>query len=89
MKIYIYKTLFLILALYVLFEFTIGSRLDYYQGKIDTFSNKENRDELVVKIKEEMRKAIEKEDYLTEEERYLIVNFIRKIQKELSTVKID
>ena len=36
------------------------------------------------KIKEELRKAIKKENYLTEEERYLISNFIKKIQQELS-----
>jgi len=89
MKLYIYKTLFLILALYLLFEFTVGSRLDYYQGKVDALSTKENRDQMVEKIKEEMKKAIEKEDYLTEEERYLIANFIRKIQKELNSVKSE
>jgi len=89
MKIYVYKTLFLVLALYVLFEFTIGSRLDYYQNKIDKLSNKESRDQVIVKIKNEMQKAIDKENYLTEEERYLIANFIKKIQKELNTVNSE
>ena len=39
------------------------------------------------KLKAEMKKAIEKENYFTEEERYLISNFIKKIQDELSIDK--
>ena len=39
------------------------------------------------KLKDEMRKAIKKENYFTEEEKYLISNFIKKIQNELSIDK--
>ena len=38
-------------------------------------------------IKDEMKKAIKKENYLKEEERVLINNFIKKIQSELNSVK--
>ena len=40
---------------------------------------------MVIAIKEEMRKAIKKENYLTEEERNLINKFIYKIKKELES----
>ena len=36
------------------------------------------------KLKDELRIAIKKENYFTEEERYLISNFIKKIQSELA-----
>ena len=39
------------------------------------------------KLKDEMRKAIKKENYLTDDERYLISNFIKKIKNELSIDK--
>ena len=34
-----------------------------------------------------MKKAIDKENYLSEEERYLLANFFKKIHKELNSVK--
>jgi len=39
------------------------------------------------KLKDELRKAIKKENYFTDDERYLISNFITKIKKELSIDK--
>ena len=38
---------------------------------------------MINSLKEEIKKANEKENYLDEEERVLIKNFIKKIQKEL------
>ena len=42
---------------------------------------------MVLSIKNEMKKAIEKENYLKEEERVLINKFIEKIKTELNSVK--
>ena len=42
---------------------------------------------MVSSIKIEMEKAIEKENYLDEEERVLINKFISKIKSELSTAE--
>ena len=49
------------------------------------FLSKEGRKDLVTSIKKEMQKAVDKENYLSNEERILINNFILKIQKELDT----
>ena len=49
--------------------------------------SKEGRKGMVVTVKKEMQKAIDKENYLTEEERLLINNFINKIKNELNSVK--
>jgi len=87
MKIFIYKLIVSLFFLYVFFEFTIGSRLDYYKNTLNSFKDHQKRNEIKEKFKDEIKKAIEKENYLTEEERYLISNFIKKIQSELSTVE--
>ena len=84
MKIFIYKLLISVLAFYVLFEFTIGSRIDYFKDSINSLKNNDQRIIIKEKLKDELRKAIKKENYLTEDERFLISSFIKKLQKELS-----
>jgi len=87
MKIFIYKLILSLFFLYIFFELTIGLRLDYYKNTLNSFKDQQTRTEIKEKLKSELKKAIEKENYLTEDERYLISNFIKKIQEELSTVK--
>jgi len=84
MKIFIFKLLISLFFFYVFFEITIGSRIDYFKDKIDAFSDHKSRIEMKEKIKQELKKAVEKENYFTEEERFLISNFIEKIKAELN-----
>ena len=92
MKTFIIKTVIVFIALYFFFELTIGPRLDYYKYKIKKIENKfatrEGRKDSIEKIKVEMKKAIEKENYLTQEEKDLIVQFLNKIKEELKEGKI-
>ena len=83
MRNYIYKILILSAALVIVFELTGGRKFNQINEKIDSFFTKEGRKEMVISLKNEMRKAIEKENYLDEEERILIRDFIKKIQKEI------
>ena len=83
MKNYIYKIIIFIIAIIVIFEFTIGKHIDQFNQKINTFTTKEGRKEIVSSLKKEIKKANEKENYLDEEERILIRNFLKKIKKEL------
>ena len=80
MKAFIPKLVISLLALYVLFELTIGSRIDYF---MKIFSDSQARLEVKEKIKSEIKKGLEKENYFTKEERVLFTNFIKKIRKEL------
>ena len=80
MKAFIPKLVISLLAVYVLFELTIGSRIDYF---MKIFSDSQTRLEVKEKIKSEIKKGLEKENYFTEEERVLFTNFIKKIRKEL------
>jgi len=84
MRNYIYKTIITIIAIIVVFEFTIGKEISQINEKINYFGTAEGRKEIIISLKKEMKKANEKENYLDDEERELIKNFILKIKKELS-----
>ena len=83
MKNYIYKIIIFIIATIIIFEFTIGKYINQFNEKVEYFTTKEGRKEIVSSLKKEIRKANEKENYLDEEERVLLRNFIIKIKKEL------
>ena len=86
MRSYIYKTLIAVVALIVVFEFTIGRTLNKITKRTDILLTKEGRKEIVNSIKNEMQKAVDRENYLKEDERLLINNFLKKIKKELNSV---
>ena len=85
MKIYIYKVIIALIALIIVFEFTISRKFNQIEEITNSFLTKEGRKEMVKSIKNEMDRAIKKENYLTEEERVLINNFISKIKEELNS----
>ena len=88
MKIFIYKTSIVIISIYLLFQFTIGQALKNYESKVENLLyNKQGREQIVEKIKKEIKRANEKENLFTTEEKELLSNFINKIQKELSIDK--
>jgi len=87
MRNYIYKTIIAVVALIVVFEFTIGKTLNKITSQTDILLTKEGRKSMVVSIKNEMRKAVEKENYLKQDERILINKFINKIKNELKNVE--
>ena len=84
MRDYIYKVIIFAIAAIVIFEFTIGKEISQINKKVDYFTTSEGRKEIITSLKEEIEKANKKENYLDEEERVLIKNFIIKIKKELS-----
>ena len=87
MRQYIYKTLIAVLALVLVFEFTIGKTINKFDKKIEALFSKEGRKDTIISIKEEMQKAIDKENYLSSNERVLINDFINKIRRELEIKK--
>ena len=87
MRNYIYKIIIAVIALIIVFEFTIGKTLNKITSQTDSFFTREGRKEMVGSIKNEMQKAIIKENYLKQEDRILINNFINKIRDELKNVE--
>ena len=84
MRQFIYKMVVIVLAIILVFEFTIGKKISQFGGKVDAISSKEGRKETVNKLREEIQKAVKKERYLSKEDAKLINEFILKIQKELN-----
>ena len=83
MRQYIYKTIIIVIALILVFEFTIGKTINKFDQKIEALFSKEGRKETIISIKNEMQKAVDKDNYLSNEERVLIRSFIKKIKQEL------
>ena len=73
-----------VFAIILVYEFTIGKKISQFGGKVDAITSKEGRKETVNKLREEIKKAVKKERYLSTEDAKLIKEFIDKIQKELN-----
>ena len=84
MKSFIYKSIIVVIAVILIFEFTIGNKISQIYEKIDVVSTKEGRKESVNKIREELKKAVNKERYLSKEDAKLLKDFISKIQSEIN-----
>lgn len=87
MKQFLYKTLIAVIAVVLVYEFTIAKQIKKFSSQGDIFLSKEGRKEGVEKIRKELRKAINKERYLSEEDAKLINEFINKIIIELRETK--
>ena len=84
MRSYIYKVIIFVIAIIIVFEFTSGKHIDQLNQKVGYFTTKDGRKGMISSLKKEIKKANEKENYLDDEEKILIRNFIFKIQKELN-----
>ena len=84
MKQYVYKIIIFILAIIFIYEFTIGKQINKYADQLNSINSKDGRKETVEKIKNELRKGVQKDRYLSKEDAKLINKFIEKIKKELT-----
>ena len=75
--------LIFILSIILIYEFTIGKQISQFSGKVDAISSKEGRKESIDKLREELKRAVKKDMYLSKEDAKLINEFLFKIQKEL------
>ena len=84
MKNFIYKSLIVFFLFIIAFHITFNLKLRQYEKQLKSITDKQNIDKVKEKIMIEMNNAINKENYLTVEERNLINNFIEKIKDELN-----
>ena len=87
MRDYVYKVIIATIALIIVFEFTIGRKFNQIEEISNNFLTKEGRKSMINSLKNEMFKATKKENYLTEDERILINEFLSKIKRELNAAK--
>ena len=84
MRIFVYKTIFVLLGIYLLYQFTIGRKIEHYEHQVKDLTTDQGREVIRDKIREEMKKANNKDKILNEEDKELIKKFITKIQNELN-----
>jgi len=83
MKIFFYKTILVAIVFFIAFKLTIGSLINQTEGKIKDLTSKQSVEMIKMKIRKEMQNAIDKEDYLNDNDAVLINNFLEKIRSEL------
>ena len=83
MKQYIYKVLIALIAVVLIYEFTIGKLIKKYTDKLNYISTKEGRKELIITLRDEIKRGVKKERYLSKEDALLLNQFIEKIRSEL------
>ena len=84
MKIFVYKTLFVLIGIYILYQMTIGIKISPYERNLKNLTNDQGREMIRNKIRDEIKKANEKDQILNSEDREILKKFISKIQNELS-----
>ena len=83
MKIFFYKTILVALVFFITFKLTLGSLINQTKSQVKDLTSKENVELLKSKIRKEIKTAIEKEDYINDEDAVLIKNFLKKVKSEL------
>ena len=84
MKIFIYKTIFVTVCVFLLYQFTIGKKINFYESQIKNLTNDQGRENIRNKAREELKKAVDKDQILKAKDKELINKFINKIKEELS-----
>ena len=84
MKIFVYKTIFVLIGIYILYQFTIGIKISSYERNLKNLTNDQGRELIRNKIRNELKKANEKDQILNLEDRKILKKFILKIQNELN-----
>ena len=87
MKTFFYKTLIIFILVFVLFQITLGAQIRQIKTQIENIKSKENIEIVKSKIRDELKTAVNKENYLTQEDAKLINDFLNKIKKELDNSK--
>ena len=80
MKIFVYKTLFIFVGIFILFQLTVGAKLKQLDKELTQLRSKENIEIIKNKLREELKNAISKENYLSPDDAKLINEFINKLK---------
>ena len=83
MKLFVYKTIFIILCLFLLFEFTVSRKISQIENQIQDLYSEENKEVIKQKIRKELNSSLKKDQILNKEDAILINKFLEKIKSEL------
>ena len=87
MRTFIYKSLIISFLAIIVFKFTISRTINSYEKKFYENFNREKVEFFKSKIRDEMRNAIKKDNYLNNDDAILIKEFIDKVRSDLSSAK--
>ena len=83
MKIFIYKTLFIFLLIFITFHLTFNFAIRTVERKIDVIGSKENIEVYKEEIRKQLRNSINKDQFINEEDAILLKKFFDKIKSEI------
>ena len=71
-------------CIFILFQLTVGMKIKQLKQELEKLQSKENIENIKEQLRDELRNAVSKENYLSPEDAKLINEFINKLKKELS-----
>ena len=83
MKLFVYKTLFVALTVFILFHLTLGYVLKSYEKKLYNNFSSQKLKEIKEKTREELGNAIKKDRILNKDDAELLKKFLNKLNNEL------
>ena len=86
MRTFVYKTLIVIVSIFLLYQLTIGYTVYNFQKKIFSSLDKESIEYVKDKIRQEINKSISKERVINKEDSILLRKFIDKIKEDLKNI---
>ena len=87
MRIYIYKVIIFIVAIFFLYQLTVGYTIHNFQKKIFSTLDKETSEKIKDKIRQELNSSLKKDNILEKKDAILLKNFLDKISSELKESK--
>lgn len=84
MRLFIYKCIVVFIGIYLIYNFTIGIKIDQYEDNMRYLITDQGREEIRELIRKEIKNSIDNENIIKIEDRIIIREFIDKIKKELN-----
>lgn len=89
MKIFFYKSLLVFFLFLVAFHFSFSYVIKKSKSEINNFISKDKLEVLKNKIREEIKSATVKDDYINKEDAILLNKFLDKIKSDLKKYRIE
>ncbi len=83
MRIFIYKTLFIFLLIFITFHLTFNFAIRTVERKIDVIGSKENIEVYKEEIRKQLRDSINKDRLINKEDAILLRKLLDKIKSEI------
>ena len=83
MRIYVYKILIFVVAIFFLYHSTIGYNIYKLQNKLYSSIDKKTLNEIKQKIRDELNDSLKKDNILNKEDAILIKKIFNKLSSDL------